>query len=217
MKVQLREDLSTGNPDDAVTLAARGDYMEDSLVDKSVPEVMEGQDKNQEEFIEKLMQRGHFGPFEHPQAFFVVEGLSIVAERQFTRHRLLSFDVQSQRYVDFSDADYVTPDTISESKKDEALYNGRMQMGMEGYTMLSEEGVPGEDARFVTPLGTAVNMSFSGNLRSLFHVIDMRHAGNAQWEVRELAEKILEELEEWAPISVAKYKEHAKGSSKKAP
>ena len=85
------------------------------------------------------------------------------------------------------------------------------------YSNLVEEGVPGEDARFVTPLATAVNMCVSGNLRSFFHVIDMRHAGNAQWEVRELAEKMLEELRDFAPLSVAKYEEHAKGASKNAP
>ena len=217
MKVELRSDLSTANPDDAVTIAARGDYMEESVVGKSAEEVMEGQEKTQEEFIEKIIRRGHFGPFEHPQVFFAIEGLSISAERQITRHRHLSFDVQSQRYVDFSDADYVTPPTVKESDRLNDIYNLDVEDAFLGYNHLTENGIPGEDARFVTPLGTAVNMCVSGNLRSFFHVIDMRHAGNAQWEVRNLAEKMLGELRDFAPLSMKMYEEYAKGSSKSAP
>jgi len=216
MEVELRSELSTQNPDDAVVVAARGDYMEESVVGKSAEDVMEGQDKNKEEFIEKIIRRGHFGPFEHPQVFFAIEGLSISAERQITRHRHLSFDVQSQRYVDFTDADTVVPPTIEEHGE-YVKYNQSTENSFETYSALTELDIPAEDARFVTPLATAVNMCVSGNLRSFFHVIDMRHAGNAQWEVRELAEKMLEELRDFAPISVAKYEEHAKGASKNSP
>jgi len=232
MQVELRPELSTANPDEAVTVAARGDYMEESVVGKSAQAIMRGQDKDQEEFIEHLIRRGHFGPFEHPRAFFAVEGISRVAMAQITRHRHMSFDVQSQRYVDFSDKNATIPRSFTDTESERVYYGNadRVQKmdfidrlerhweeSVRHYDEAIEEGIPKEDARFLLPQATPVNLTLSGNLRSFFHVIDMRHAGNAQWEVRELAEKMLEELREFAPISVAKYEEHAKGNSKNAP
>jgi len=204
MNVQLKKELSTANPDNA----------EESVVDKSVDDVLE--DKSREEMIEQLMRRGHFGPFEHPQVVVAIDGMSVVCERQLTRHRHLSFDVQSMRYVNFEDADTVVPDSI-ETNTEAMLYDKAIRNSFQRYDDLVEEGVPEEDARMVLPLGTKVNATMSGNARAMMHLIDMRLAGNAQKEIRELAEQLLDELEDWAPLTFEKYREYAKGSSKKAP
>lgn len=61
LKVELREDLSTDNPDDVVVVAARGDYSTDSMIGVSADDALDGTDKDQTEFIESLFRRGHLG------------------------------------------------------------------------------------------------------------------------------------------------------------
>ena len=231
MKIEIRPELSTQNPDDVSALAARGDYLETSLVGKNIHDVLQGVSTDSDEYDpdeslralhKKLIHRGHFGCYEHPQAFFVAEGISRPCMAQITRHRHMSFDVQSQRYANFSDSPVKTPDTFTDEDAmfpgvDKQLYEGHAENAVEIYDKLVEKGIPKEDARFVLPLGTTVNMSFSANIRTLFHFIDMRHSGDCQWEIIEFAEQVLEACSEWAPISFEMYKEYAKGSSKKAP
>lgn len=229
MEVTLRPELSTANPDDVALMAGRGDYLEESLVDKNIHDVLKGvrtdsdvydPDVAAEELHKKLISRGHFGPYEHAQAFFVVEGISRVTMAQVTRHRMMSFDVQSMRYCNFSDAEPVIPDSFAKNGVEDELTDHWMD-SINRYNYLLDEGVPKEDARFVLPLATKVNMSFSANARTLMHFIDMRDAGDAQGNEEEgaqaFAKKVLAEAEEWAPETFATYKKHAKGSSKKAP
>jgi thymidylate synthase (FAD) len=50
----------------------------------------------------------------------------------------------------------------------------------------------------------------SMNVRMLMHVADMRAAADAQWEIREMTESILDLAEEWCPIIFEHYNEHMK-------
>jgi Predicted alternative thymidylate synthase len=127
----------------------------------------------------------------------------------------MSFDVQSMRYVNFDDSEPVFPEEFD--VRGEALLELQYDKAAETYDELLDNGAECEDARFALPLATEVNLSFSANSRALMHFIDMRHAGDAQWEIRHLAERVLEECKEWAPTTFEVYEEHAKGASKKAP
>jgi len=169
-------------------------------------------------FIEKQLSRGHFGLWEHPQITFAIKGVSRSLMAQITRHRHLSFDVQSMRYVDFSDADFITPASLHESthvSRELGLsdlgestrtewrekYNDHMDTAFDLYTSMVSAGVPKEDARMVLPIGTSVNITVSGNARSFLHLVNLRGKADAQWEIRELAEEMLEELFVWMPYT----------------
>jgi len=198
-------------------------------------------------FIENQLGRGHYGPWEHPHITFTVKGVSRVTMAQITRHRHMSFDVQSQRYVDFSDTDAIVPATLlSDDERHEEypnVYNedgdhfnrdeGHFEMDEKArshwrnaYKSLTAEaldfyedavnaGIPKEDARFMLPLGTPVNMTFSGNARTMLHLLDMRRKLNAQWEIRELSERLLDELFDWCPYTFRYYEQH--GPNKLSP
>jgi thymidylate synthase (FAD) len=240
MNVELKEMYSTTCPDNAVITAARGDYMEESVVGKRADETLDDIDVEKADgdslsekrrgFIEKLMRRGHLGPFEHCTAFFAVEGISRACMAQLTRHRIgTSFDVQSMRYVNFDDAEMTVPSTANdvtvEQNSGEYTWgeDGDMAMGrhlsesVDLYKQLIAEGMPEEDARMVLPIGTKVNLTFSINARSLMHVLDMRKSGDCQWEIIELAEKLDDGFAEWAPITHEMYDKYLRGESKKAP
>jgi thymidylate synthase (FAD) len=240
MNVTLLE--ATDDPEELVCRAARNDYMSEFNPDLSFEETMAGVDgANLEEkkrtLVGHLLDHGHFGPFEHPQATFAVEGVSRSCMAQITRHRHASFDVQSMRYVAFDDVDLreveagamvVTPPSATDPEwvgrnqkggvvdeetveKREAVFRRSVSRSVEDYQELLDLGMPPEDARFVLPIGTEVNIVMSMNVRMLMHVADMRAEADAQWEVRGMTEEMLDLAAEWCPITFEHYREHLKG------
>lgn len=238
---------ATTDPDRAVCIAARNDYMTDAVGAMDFEAIMapvDGDDLSdkQETLIGHLLDHLHFGPFEHPQATFGVEGISRVCMAQLTRHRLASFDVQSFRYTqpdrddlleihtNWADRwpdmrEYVVvprvfreygPDDGSEGVVYEQVY---LQQQLDAFVdyldaveWATEHGAPEkrakEDARYLLPQGAKVNLVVSMNLRQWLHIADMRAAGDAHWEIRELTAAILDHLHEWAPITMGYYEEN---------
>jgi thymidylate synthase (FAD) len=228
MNVELKLDKSTTDPDSAAIMAARGDYMSESLVGATIEEAMEGTDKTREELIAGLLRSGHFGPFEHPKAFFAVEEISRVAMAQVTRHRHMSFDVQSQRYVNFSEKDAVIPPSFRENEirtREDTAYEESADSVLKRhwndcvrkYDWALDAGIKKEDARFFLPQATPVNLTFSANPRSLMHFFDLRKNMKAQWEAREFATQVLDEASEWAPLTFEAYEEYTNNNSLRAP
>ncbi|WP_225334581.1 FAD-dependent thymidylate synthase [Halomicrobium urmianum] len=239
MEVQLLE--ATEDPEQVICTAARNDYSEAFVGDQSFSETMaeiEGDDveEKKETLIGHLLDHGHFGPFEHPQATVAVKGISRSCMAQITRHRHVSFDVQSMRYVSFDDVDpedvregelVVTPPSATDpdwvgrnqqtgrvgeetAEKREEVFQDAVADAVESYQKLLDLGMPPEDARFVLPIGTKVNMVMSMNARMLMHVGDMRAAADSQWEIRQMTEEVLDLAEEWCPITFEYYNEHMK-------
>jgi len=227
MQVELL--AATDDPEEVACRAARGDYSAD-WVGSDVPfaEVMDTVEgdtlaEKQETLIGHLMRSGHWGPFEHPQATFAVRGVSRACMAQLTRHRHASFDVMSMRYVDLSGeaADRFTyPPSLTEEEvvsregveavgltADErrAIADDVYERCKAAYAELVEAGVPKEDARMLLPIGTKVNLTFSMNARAVMHLLDMRLKADAQWEIRNLSERVLETCLEWMPITFGKY------------
>jgi len=268
MKVKTLK--STDDAEKLVCASARGDYMADWNGEKSFEDIMSTVSYNDDHyeraiennyypnekpqtearviaFIEKQLSRGHYGPAEHPQIAFTVKGVSRVLMAQITRHRHMSFDVQSMRYVDFSHKHAIVPPILlsDEERREEyphifndstdhfnrqdglvdldeevrercrERYTDFVEEAVFQYDWLTAEGMPDEDARFVLPLGTPVNMTFSGNARTMLHLLDMRKKANAQWEIRELSERLLDELFDWMPYTFNYYEQH--GSNKLSP
>lgn len=240
MDVTLLE--ATDEPERTICLGARNDYMSGFVGELSFEEVMKNVDGDDIEekkrtLIGQLLSHGHFGPFEHPQLTIAVKGISRSCMAQLTRHRHVSFDVQSMRYVAFDEVDpddvldgemvvvppsASDPDWIGRNQKsgavDEETVNERERVftesvsrSVEEYQRLLDLGMAPEDARFVLPIGTEVNLVMSMNVRMLMHVADMRAAADSQWEIRELTEKVLEIASEWCPLTFEHYDEHMKG------
>ncbi|MXR51422.1 FAD-dependent thymidylate synthase [Halovenus sp. WSH3] len=239
MEVELLE--ATDRPERLICQAARNDYMEDFVGETAFEDVMsdiEGEtlEDRKETLIHRLLDHGHFGPFEHPHATIAVKGISRSCMAQITRHRHVSFDIQSMRYVSFDEVDpaevregemvvvppsVTDPDWVGRNQKTadvdeetaaerEELFRDTIETAFESYQELLDLGLPPEDARFVLPIGTKVNMVMSMNARMLMHVADMRAAADAQWEIRELTEQVLDVAAEWCPITFEYYEEHMK-------
>lgn len=217
LRVNLNIDRSTKNPDTTVASAARGDHMGDSLIDKEYDDIMDGTDKDTQGFLNELIRRGHFGPLEHSQAFFEVEGLSYYAHCYLVRHRHMSFDVASQRYVEVTDMEVVIPPAIRDDPELAKKYKIAAEQSFGAYQDAVANGVSKGQARTILPQGVCINLSFSANLRSLFHFLDLRDNGKSHNEAIQLAKNIRQEIRSWAPMSLKAYEEYTNNNSLRAP
>lgn len=219
----------TPNPEKLVCQAARGCYYDGFIGEDKYEKIMAGVEghtiaEKEEWLIHDLLSKGHYGPFEHAMISFAVKGVSRALMAQATRHRHMTFDVQSQRYVNFDSAGAIVPRSLvaaslnREGGLTELDEPTRLHLRgkfdrivhdcIELYKEMVDCGVPKEDARFILPIATPVNMTFSGNARTMIHFLDMRFKSDAQWEIREMSEKILDELETWMPITASYYRKN---------
>ncbi len=146
------------------------------------------------------MKSGHESVLEHVSFTFRVEGVSRSLLAQITRHRLASFSVKSQRYVDMSDMPFVIPASIEADPdlKDEFLDLMDEVKGF--YRRAIEKGVPKEDARYITPQAAQTDFVMTMNARELRHFFEMRCCNKAQWEIRALADEMLRILKKQTHI-----------------
>jgi hypothetical protein len=103
---------------------------------------------------------------------------------------------ESQRYVKTEEPSYVTPPSISEHEDGyiRDLYEDTMEVIWDTYNRLLDAGVKKEDARFVFPNATTTKIMVTMNLRALINFLKLRMAKDAQWEIREMAQKMYNSL-----------------------
>lgn len=90
------------------------------------------------EFLEMLSDLGHSSPVEHASFTFGIEGVSRSFLAQITRHRIASFSVQSQRYVEYDDPSYVVPPEIAACPEALAVYEQALQSCTDAYRRITE-------------------------------------------------------------------------------
>jgi len=95
-------------------------------------------DENTEYFVDMLTEMGHESPLEHASYTFAIEGVSRSLLAQITRHRIASFSVQSQRYVNLTDFKYVIPPAISENPDALAEFLSAIEEDKKRYDKLSD-------------------------------------------------------------------------------
>ncbi len=185
----------TDEPERTVSAAARLCYSSDSaseLARKMTPE-------KQASFIEKLVDMGHQSPLEHASFTFAIEGVSRALSHQLVRHRIASYSQKSQRYVEESSFSYITPPSVAASPEARQIFAGQMEHIREAYRRLCEI-VPKEDARYVLPNACETKLVATMNARSLLHFFQVRCCRRAQWEIRQLAELMLQEVRRVSPL-----------------
>ncbi len=191
----------TPEPEKTVALAARMCYSAASFDDVLAADSA-SDPTGDAKFLAGLLASNHLSPLEHASFTFLVGGVSRALLAQLTRHRIASFSVQSQRYVNVKGAGYVVP------KRVQALGEGAVaRFGEQMDTIasfyeewLSEFGESGkEDARFVLPNAAPTQLIMTMNARELLHFFSLRCCNRAQWEIRALALAMLAYAKAVAP------------------
>jgi len=168
---------------------------------KSKPEDLEkAPEKQLNAVLKEVLKMGHTSVIEHTSFTFAISDVSRSLTHQLVRHRIASYAQQSQRYVDFKEPNYVTPPKIAKNKDMQKAYDKTMKNIWEEYNKLREMGIPAEDSRFVLPNAACTNIIVTMNARSLLNFFELRCCLHAQWEIRQLANKMLTEVKKVAPI-----------------
>ncbi|MCE5343482.1 MAG: FAD-dependent thymidylate synthase [Eubacteriales bacterium] len=149
-------------------------------------------DNDQRSFLRKVREMGHESVLEHVSFTFLAEGVSRAMLAQLTRHRIASFSVQSQRYVSYAKGfGYVVPPAVRAlGPEAEAEYDAQMAQMQHWYEDWQQKLGANEDARFVLPNACETRLMITMNARELRHFFSLRMCERAQWEIRELAEKM---------------------------
>lgn len=195
MKVNLIK--YTREPEKMVAVAARLCYSPvgvDELMD-------ELGDEDVEKLVRFVIKSGHHSTIEHIYFTFAIEGVSRALTHQLVRHRIASYNQQSQRYVKFKDNfEYITPPSIEKDKDSKKKFDSLISNIHNLYKELLDSGVEAEDARYILPNASETKIIVTMNGRELLHFFTVRCCNRAQWEIRELAKKMLKLVRKVAPI-----------------
>lgn len=158
------------------------------------------EDINSEKVLSRIVGMGHHSVIEHAVFTFSVEGVSRALTHQLVRHRVASYSQQSQRYVSMKEPSYVTPHTVQDDPEALKVFEDTMAEIWAAYGKLESMGIPAEDARYLLPNGCTTNITITMNARELLHFFSLRCCNRAQWEIREMADRMLELCREVSPV-----------------
>ena len=198
MQVELL--YHTPDPERAVATAARLCY-----APIGATELMESMPEERiRNVLKTIMKGGHFSTLEHASYTFAIDGVSRALTHQLVRHRLASFNQQSQRYVKFADGlETIKPASIAESDEANRLFDDMVAKTIETYQAFLELGIPAEDARYILPNAAETKIVVTMNIRELLHFFSLRCCNRAQWEIRDLAWRMLDLVRPTAPFIFA--------------
>jgi thymidylate synthase (FAD) len=138
-----------------------------------------------------LAQKGvPFDPevlLDHVVYMFEVEDCSRVTTHQLVRHRVASYDQESQRFSAATREGMVIPPNVLANEAAYKAYDEALKMVYSAYEKMVAAGVPKEDARYILPSAIKTKLVMTLSARSLMHMVWQRTALQAQWEIRELA------------------------------
>lgn len=151
--------------------------------------------------IKDVLEYGHESVIEHASFTFFAEGISRSLTHQLVRHRIASFTQQSMRYVDLTKAEkyFIKPKSMAENEETSAMFDEVMAKCKDVYDALRKKGVSPEDARFVLPIASQTKIAITMNARELRHFFALRCCLRAQWEIRQLAKRMLSLCRSVAP------------------
>lgn len=203
MKVELI--AYTPNPDGLANLCA------ETCVSKNIPTIKTS--ANGFRSLQEALDSRHESVIEHASFTFAVSGVSRALTHQLVRHRVASYSQQSQRYVKMDDLDYIIPKSVTDAIECELMNgggwnpNGCLQDAIKEFDWclknvaerMRKLGVPEEDIRYLYPQGITTNIIVTMNARELMHFFAIRCCSRAQWEIKELAYRMLELVKDVAP------------------
>ena len=196
----------TPNPDQVCDMAAR------TCTSSECPELSAA--VNRTRALEHALASGHESVAEHAVFTFQVEGVSRVTDIQLVRHRLASYSIQSGRYCDREPSEFIIPESITKAMESELMNGGgwspngclesdlnELKKDLDAIdARMQKMGIPAEDRRYLYPQGIMTNITFSMNARELRHFFGERCCTRAQWEIRRLAVRMLEQVRGVAPV-----------------
>lgn len=183
----------TPEPEKLVAFAAKNCYS-DLKIKNLISKV---DDEDVSKFIRFLFECGHLSPFEHVNFTFGISDVSRSLLAQITRHRISSFSVKSQRYVNHNHFDYYTPESIKNSKYCNK-YKKIIELIQKFYNEMKDD-IPNDDRRYILPESCTTQIIHTCNARELLHIFNLRCCNLASEEIRNVVIQMLRLVKPIAP------------------
>ena len=135
------------------------------------------------------MESGHASPIEHVSFTFALSGVSRALTHQLVRHRIASYNQQSQRYVSYDEPTFIVPPVIEADEQVRERFLTACQEAFGSYRSLLDAGIPAEDARYLLPNAMETKIVVTMNIRELLHFFSLRSCRRAQWEIRAVSDR----------------------------
>ena len=175
-------------------------------------------DKSDERLVRYLAKHKHFSPFRHLVVQFHIKAPEFVM-RQWYKHVVgaettSSYSTKdhawneiSGRYVPVEE--YYIPQnwrqqsednkqasvgSVKEQEEAHQCYAKAIQVGRHYYEKLLELGVAKEQARIVMPLSQYTEVYWTASFQAIVNFIELRDEPTAQWEIREYAKSLKEQM-----------------------
>ena len=168
-----------------------------------------------EAYLKHILEVGHGSVLEHAVWNLLFTGVSRSLTHELIRHRAgWGYSQLSQRYVDESVAEYVVPDEIAADSESYRIWLEAIAQSHRAYMLLAERlqerlhtepdrtlrrKLARQAARSVLPNATETKIFVTANARALRHFIELRGSRHAEVEIRKLAVKVLQIMQQEAP------------------
>jgi thymidylate synthase (FAD) len=183
--------------------------------------------ENAAAYIERLTSAGHGSVLEHASFSFLLYGVSRSVTHELVRHRAgVGFSQISQRFVSGSVLRFVERPEYQDDEEMHGLFEERADRAAAEYGEMADRLLERQEggssmltadyktdarkkvqqtARSVLPNETEAPMVFTGNVRALRHIVEMRADAHAESEIRNLAVRIFLCLVTTDPILFGDY------------
>lgn len=146
---------------------------------------------SKEELYRKLVSitidRKHESVLEHAVFTFDITGISRTCLMELTRHRIASYTVQSTRYTTPTGDDFVIPLDVDSNYKDKL--NEQISNYLKAIQTLDFSR---DFLKYFAPESLRTSLILTINLRSLRNLLKLRTGKQAHFEIKYLANKILD-------------------------
>lgn len=192
-------------------------------------------DQKDEKLISYLVEHKHTSTFEHNIVTFRCK-VPLFVRSQHHRHRTWSYNEISRRYTDvniqfYEPASFRTQHKSNRQASNEELINPNLNetfnsilpvptfrvsdavknhhsKSLNLFNTLIEKGVCREQARGILPQNLYTEYYATCNLNNLLKFISLRTHDGAQWEIRKLAEAMLDIATDLWPVAVGSYRKN---------
>ncbi|HOQ08606.1 MAG TPA: FAD-dependent thymidylate synthase [Syntrophomonadaceae bacterium] len=156
------------------------------------------------QFLASILTRGHESVIEHEKVtvlFIVDRGVS----HEIVRHRIASYSQESTRYCNYSQDKFGREITVIEpffltDPEAYSLWKQACQTAEDCYMKMLEKGCSPQEARSVLPNSLKTEIAVTFNMREWRHFFQLRCAGAAHPQMRQVAIPLLLLFKEKFPV-----------------
>lgn len=146
-------------------------------------------------YLQNLIKSGHGSVLEHATFNFGIRNTSVVMTQELIRHRVgTAISQESGRYVRPTELLIVDTPYMQDPANRERMTNQFRDiedMYLDECWRHDWDSMPFSEKKELTselrgmlPMRRATNMAWSGNIRALRHIIELRTSPHAEWEIR---------------------------------